>query len=387
MPVICMYEVFKKVNIVADEARALQAVSQMRQGQLIVLSEEIALKAALISIKHKLPMADSLIYATGYFEGAVIWTQDVDSQDLPGVKYKKKEVLMKFVNTIHRSTLTNFFWVALVYFMLAPSSSHALLGAKTENFSADQVMISPDGKVMSTSKLYITPDAYRMDGLPMGGQGGVTRNLTFLGFKKQDKQYIYNHDKKLVFESQLDENGMLEKMKSKENIDSEKILGKEKVSGYKCVKKEVTRTMTMMGTKITITQIEWQNDRFEFPLRIKMEEGPTTEFRNIKKGKPSKKLFKHPKGYKKVDNMMAAMGIDFVAMAGERRASRDKARKSAPQKNINDIDVEEMMASMQQVMGEDADPKQREQFQQIMARAMNQARQINMKKGAANGLW
>ncbi len=93
MPVICMYEVFKKVNIVADEARALQAVAQMRQGQLIVLSEEIALKAALVSIKYKLPMADSLIYATGHLESAVIWTQDVDFQDLPGVKYKKKGIV------------------------------------------------------------------------------------------------------------------------------------------------------------------------------------------------------------------------------------------------------------------------------------------------------
>ena len=90
VPVICIYEVFKKVNIVADEARALQAVAQMRQGQLIVLSEEIALKAALISIKYKLPMADSLIYATGHLENAMIWTQDVNFQDLPGVKYKKK---------------------------------------------------------------------------------------------------------------------------------------------------------------------------------------------------------------------------------------------------------------------------------------------------------
>lgn len=26
----------------------------------------------------------------------------------------------------------------------------------------------------------------------MGGQGGVTRNLTILGFKQQNKQYIYN---------------------------------------------------------------------------------------------------------------------------------------------------------------------------------------------------
>jgi hypothetical protein len=32
VPVICLYEVFKKVNAVADEARALQAVAQMKQG-------------------------------------------------------------------------------------------------------------------------------------------------------------------------------------------------------------------------------------------------------------------------------------------------------------------------------------------------------------------
>ena len=29
VPVICLYEVFKKVNAVADEPRALQAVAQM----------------------------------------------------------------------------------------------------------------------------------------------------------------------------------------------------------------------------------------------------------------------------------------------------------------------------------------------------------------------
>ena len=147
---------------------------------------------------------------------------------------------------------------------------------------------------MSTSKLYITPDAFRMDGLPMGGQGGLTRNLSILGFKKLNKQYIYNHDKKLFFESQLDEDGMLEKMKSYENVDSENVLGKEKVSGYKCVKKEVTTTMTMMGTKITSTEILWQSDKFEFPLRIQMEKGQIMEFRNIDTGKPSKKVVPAP---------------------------------------------------------------------------------------------
>ncbi|UCG11847.1 MAG: type II toxin-antitoxin system VapC family toxin [Deltaproteobacteria bacterium] len=87
VPVVCLYEVFKKVHQVTDEARALQAVAQMNQGQVIELREDIALKAALISLKHKLPLADSFIYATGQLEKAIIWTQDEDFKGLPGVKY------------------------------------------------------------------------------------------------------------------------------------------------------------------------------------------------------------------------------------------------------------------------------------------------------------
>ena len=89
VPAVCVYEVFKKVNQVADEARALQAVAQMKQGQVIELSEEIAMKAALLSLKHKLPMADSFVYATGQLEGALIWTQDADFKGLPGVQYNE----------------------------------------------------------------------------------------------------------------------------------------------------------------------------------------------------------------------------------------------------------------------------------------------------------
>ena len=88
VPVICLYEVFKKVNVVADEARALQAVAQMKQGSVVDITEDVALSAALISLKYKLPMADSLIYATARAHGATLWTQDDDFSDLPGVKYK-----------------------------------------------------------------------------------------------------------------------------------------------------------------------------------------------------------------------------------------------------------------------------------------------------------
>lgn len=87
VPVVCLYEVFKKVNVVADEARALQAVAQMKQGRIINVTEDVALSAALIGLKEKLPMADSLIYATARAQAAVLWTQDEHFRSLPGVNY------------------------------------------------------------------------------------------------------------------------------------------------------------------------------------------------------------------------------------------------------------------------------------------------------------
>jgi toxin FitB len=87
VPVVCIYEVFKKVCLAVNEARALQAVAQMKQGKVCVVTDEIALNAAQLSIQYKLPMADSLIYATAKEHKAVVWTQDVDFKDLPAVNY------------------------------------------------------------------------------------------------------------------------------------------------------------------------------------------------------------------------------------------------------------------------------------------------------------
>ena len=91
VPVICLYEVFKKINMVADEAKALQAVAQMRQGEVITVSEDLALKASLVSIKYKLAMADSFIYATGQISNSLLWTQDADFKGLPNVEYIQKK--------------------------------------------------------------------------------------------------------------------------------------------------------------------------------------------------------------------------------------------------------------------------------------------------------
>ena len=270
---------------------------------------------------------------------------------------------------------------------LALQPFQAAWAGKIKSFSADQVFFDASGKQVHTSKLYITPDAYRMDGMPTGmGPNSPKDNLTVLGFKKENRQYIYNHDKKLYFPTDMDEEAMVKALQSYKNVDSEKVLGKEKVSGYMCVKKQVTSTMTIMGMKSTSTTIIWQSDKFEFPLRSQQENGGAMEFRNIKKGKPSAKLFRRPTGYKKVNNMMEVMGIDMQAMRAERKAEKQQARQAKGQKG-KEVDQEKFMAALKQAMGKNADTEQNKQLQEFMAKAMDRAKNTKTDKGAADGLW
>jgi len=95
VPTVCLYEVFKKVNAVADEQKALLAIGLMKQGKVIDLTEPLALRAALISLKHHLPMADSFILSTAWSEQATLWTQDEHFSGLPGVEYIRTRAYTK----------------------------------------------------------------------------------------------------------------------------------------------------------------------------------------------------------------------------------------------------------------------------------------------------
>lgn len=90
VPVISLYEVFKRVHQQRSEGDALQAVAMMEQGQVIELNSSLALSAAKISLELKIPMADSLILATARAYGATLWTQDADFEEIKGVQYKAK---------------------------------------------------------------------------------------------------------------------------------------------------------------------------------------------------------------------------------------------------------------------------------------------------------
>lgn len=91
VPVISIYEVFKRVLGQRGENDALQAISAMQQGAVIDLDTTLALSAAQISDRLNLPMADSIMLATARAHQATFWTQDADFAGIEGVQFIEKQ--------------------------------------------------------------------------------------------------------------------------------------------------------------------------------------------------------------------------------------------------------------------------------------------------------
>jgi len=87
VPSITLTEVFKSILRQRDERSALMAVTRMQSGRVIDLDSSLAVEAAAIGLQFKLPLADSIIYATAQRYDAVLWTQDADFEGLEGVRY------------------------------------------------------------------------------------------------------------------------------------------------------------------------------------------------------------------------------------------------------------------------------------------------------------
>jgi predicted nucleic acid-binding protein len=90
VPTITIYEVFKKLLLERNEDDAIFAIAHMRQGKIIELNDELSLLAAKIGKDYKLPMADSIIYATNVMYNCILWTQDKHFINLKSVNYFKK---------------------------------------------------------------------------------------------------------------------------------------------------------------------------------------------------------------------------------------------------------------------------------------------------------
>lgn len=90
IPSITITEVFKSILRQRDDESAIEAIAHMEQGRVVVMDSRLAVDAACFGIEYKLPLADSIIYATAHKYDAVLWTQDADFKGLEGVKYYPK---------------------------------------------------------------------------------------------------------------------------------------------------------------------------------------------------------------------------------------------------------------------------------------------------------
>jgi predicted nucleic acid-binding protein len=86
VPIITVYEVFKKLRRDVGEDEALEAVALMKAGNVVLLDLPTVLEAA----KESLSMADSIIYSVTLQLGATLWTQDAHFEGLPSVRYFPK---------------------------------------------------------------------------------------------------------------------------------------------------------------------------------------------------------------------------------------------------------------------------------------------------------
>jgi predicted nucleic acid-binding protein len=91
VPVISIYEVFKKILQNQGLALAEIRVADLVKGEVIDLSASQAMSAAKLSAELKLPLADSLILTVAREYNATLWTQDAHFKDLPGVQYIEKK--------------------------------------------------------------------------------------------------------------------------------------------------------------------------------------------------------------------------------------------------------------------------------------------------------
>jgi predicted nucleic acid-binding protein len=91
VPTVCLWEVIRYITRTVNRDEAQEAAAQMERCLISDLDASIAHLAARMSLKHNLPLADSIVYATAQSHNAKLYTQDADFEKLPGVKYVRKK--------------------------------------------------------------------------------------------------------------------------------------------------------------------------------------------------------------------------------------------------------------------------------------------------------
>lgn len=87
IPSIVITEVRKVILAQRTRGQADQVTEAMRSDKVVPIAEAIAISAADLFAKYKLPLADSPINAVALAQKATVGTQDSNFEGLSGVRY------------------------------------------------------------------------------------------------------------------------------------------------------------------------------------------------------------------------------------------------------------------------------------------------------------
>ena len=90
VPVVALYEVHKVLSRKVPADVVEKFLDVMRLGRVVEVTDKRAIAASRTANLHGLAMADALMYSTAQEFSATLWTQDVDYESLPCVKFFAK---------------------------------------------------------------------------------------------------------------------------------------------------------------------------------------------------------------------------------------------------------------------------------------------------------
>ena len=91
VPTIALFEVHKVLSRSLSEDLVTRCLDVMRLGRVLDLTDKRAIAASKVARQHRLALADAAMYSIAQEHSATIWTQDMDYDGLPGVRFFNKQ--------------------------------------------------------------------------------------------------------------------------------------------------------------------------------------------------------------------------------------------------------------------------------------------------------
>lgn len=90
VPTIALFEVHKILSRSLPDDMTDRCLNVMRLGRVLDFTDSRAVAASKVARLHRLALADAAMYSMAKEHSASFWTQDVDYDGLPGVRYFAK---------------------------------------------------------------------------------------------------------------------------------------------------------------------------------------------------------------------------------------------------------------------------------------------------------